>query len=359
MIDDIYAALDDDALFNVLPELIAKDIGARSCAIQLWSPDLKIENHLSSYFPEEMNRYYVEHRLDQHDEWARVLFENRLTMGAFRTGDFQPVEEFCESFIYREFFVANGDDTARCLGFGDRRPDEGLVVVGLHRPRTAQEFSDGELARFDAIRPHITRLAVLRKRLKAAQSESEGARLIAGALRDAVFVLDDAGRINFANPAAEDLVRQRSILAIVDQRPIMLDRAAQLRFERALRAVRSKGSRMSHSIGLENRAGETWRLHVVPRTMGGETRVMLYFERNVLPDGAADRLISLYGLTETEAAIALMAASGERARDIGERRGISVPTVRTHLQHVFEKTDTHKVSELAKLVASLPSLWST
>jgi DNA-binding CsgD family transcriptional regulator len=50
----------------------------------------------------------------------------------------------------------------------------------------------------------------------------------------------------------------------------------------------------------------------------------------------------LYRLTKAEAEVALHVKHGEDLRQIAAELSISWTTVRTHLQHVFDKTDTHR-----------------
>lgn len=62
-----------------------------------------------------------------------------------------------------------------------------------------------------------------------------------------------------------------------------------------------------------------------------------------------------YGLTLAEAAVLVGLANGFSLREIAADRGISKNTVRSHLQRVFDKTDTSRQAELVKLVLSGPA----
>jgi DNA-binding CsgD family transcriptional regulator/PAS domain-containing protein len=68
------------------------------------------------------------------------------------------------------------------------------------------------------------------------------------------------------------------------------------------------------------------------------------------PVPAAALLRRLYRLTRTEAEVALHIMHGADLRQISEELSISLTTVRTHLQHVFDKTDTHRQAELVRLL---------
>jgi DNA-binding CsgD family transcriptional regulator/PAS domain-containing protein len=73
-------------------------------------------------------------------------------------------------------------------------------------------------------------------------------------------------------------------------------------------------------------------------------------EQEPVPDICAVR--RLYGLTKTEAEVALRVLDGAGLAPIAEELSISVSTVRTHLKHVFEKTDTHRQAELVRLLTA-------
>jgi DNA-binding CsgD family transcriptional regulator len=61
-------------------------------------------------------------------------------------------------------------------------------------------------------------------------------------------------------------------------------------------------------------------------------------------------LRDLYGLTEAEARAADAVLDARGLSDIADKLGVSLSTVRTLLQRAFEKTDTHRQSELVQLL---------
>jgi DNA-binding CsgD family transcriptional regulator len=71
-------------------------------------------------------------------------------------------------------------------------------------------------------------------------------------------------------------------------------------------------------------------------------------EQEPVPDSEALR--RLYRLTKSEAEVALRVLDGTGLVPIAEELSISLSTVRTHLQHVFDKTDTHRQAELVRLL---------
>jgi DNA-binding CsgD family transcriptional regulator len=61
----------------------------------------------------------------------------------------------------------------------------------------------------------------------------------------------------------------------------------------------------------------------------------------------------VYGLTNAEADVALRVLRGEGLKPICEELSLSMATVKTHLQHVFDKTDTHRQAELVRLLLTI------
>jgi DNA-binding CsgD family transcriptional regulator len=71
---------------------------------------------------------------------------------------------------------------------------------------------------------------------------------------------------------------------------------------------------------------------------------------------ATQRLRSLFELTEAEARLAVLLASGEGVREAAATLQISYGTARVRLAEIFRKTDTHRQGELVRLLATILTL---
>ena len=96
-------------------------------------------------------------------------------------------------------------------------------------------------------------------------------------------------------------------------------------------------------------------IHVLPlhrstcdETLNDATALVLVIdpEHENLPAPALLR--QLYNFTNTEAEIALRLTRGDDLKQISDELSVSPSTVRTHLQHLFVKTDTHRQAELIR-----------
>jgi DNA-binding CsgD family transcriptional regulator len=74
-------------------------------------------------------------------------------------------------------------------------------------------------------------------------------------------------------------------------------------------------------------------------------------------ESATALLRRLHGLTAAEAEVALRISRGISLKQISDELSISYQTVRTHLQHVFDKTDTHRQGELVRLLLAQQPRW--
>jgi DNA-binding CsgD family transcriptional regulator len=69
-----------------------------------------------------------------------------------------------------------------------------------------------------------------------------------------------------------------------------------------------------------------------------------------IEDAPEDIVARRHGLTPAEAKVAVAITSGQSARQIAEALGISYHTLRTHLKHIFAKTNTRRQGELIRLI---------
>ena len=59
-----------------------------------------------------------------------------------------------------------------------------------------------------------------------------------------------------------------------------------------------------------------------------------------------------YRITPAESRVLMMLAQGMLLQETADALGVSLPTVKTHLAHVFAKTGTKRQTDLVRLVMS-------
>jgi DNA-binding CsgD family transcriptional regulator len=65
-------------------------------------------------------------------------------------------------------------------------------------------------------------------------------------------------------------------------------------------------------------------------------------------------LCELFALTKAEARLAEVLLGGGGLKPAADRLGITINTAKTHLQRVFQKTNTQRQSELVRVILGVP-----
>ncbi|WID98816.1 helix-turn-helix transcriptional regulator [Bosea vestrisii] len=165
----------------------------------------------------------------------------------------------------------------------------------------------------------------------------------------AVFTLDPDLRVESMNAAAALLVRQN----IVAARPFATrDHELNSKMRRWLRNAAAEAElRLRYRDGQGDFSVTASRADVLDAP-GVSTRfVVLVQEEAAAIDRKLAKVARDHGLTHAEQRVAERILAGENTILAARRLGVAPATVRTHLQRIMAKTDTHRQSEFACLVA--------
>jgi DNA-binding CsgD family transcriptional regulator len=170
-------------------------------------------------------------------------------------------------------------------------------------------------------------------------------------------------RVRYANPAAEVLLRENDGLGMAGLRlvaatPTLTDQLARA-IGRAAGAV--DGGRAGQTLQIPQRStGRPMTITVVPlaqngyRMPGMQRATLVIVHRTKQPlEAELARLRETYAFTRAEAKLVASMLDGGSLPQVATRLGIGHATARTHLKHVFAKTQTHRQAELVRLVQSL------
>lgn len=222
---------------------------------------------------------------------------------------------------------------------------QAAAMIGLARPLPSmQRGSQRREARGDA-------------------GEADLAASTLDALAIPMIICDAQGRLVFANRAAEDLARGTQSLRLrPGGHPIGVPVAAEARRLLALighAASGGAGGVIQISDGERDAAlvavVSPLRLRFAPERPSGRALIALRWLRET-PAFTASMLASLYGLSPSQAAIALMLFQGMTAEAIAAARGVKISTVRTHLSEIYLRTGADTQIDLIRRLATLPPL---
>jgi DNA-binding CsgD family transcriptional regulator len=197
--------------------------------------------------------------------------------------------------------------------------------------------------------PTLLRSAVAAKDM-AAEDPSVLVVEIVNALRDAVVLTDRAARVLYLNRSARDLVSRRLIAVRSGQLCAALPTDTQKLHAVIAAALRGEGSNGHMRLGS--------RLVATVIALGGErdgidgpqAAAILVNDLDAVPIPSAPSISAYFGLTPAEARLAQEILKGDGLARCARRLGTRITTVRSHLKHVFEKTETKRQAHLVRLM---------
>lgn len=282
--------------------------------------------------------------------------------GAVETDqDILPKSELMRSEYYNDFMVRN--DIHAVLRLSLRYEDKIWAGISVTRPRREGEFDQEDIALGRTFVPHLQKALMIAQRLRHSDLASDAAL---DRLDHPLLVLDRRGRLIHFNQAAATLLACADGLVATATTLLATSPALTDRLRRLLATAAGEGSHppAARAMRLPRRSGKP-DLWLLATPLRPEFEWLLPRQPSVLlcvsdPEATlarpAARLAELFGLTRAEAGIAVDLLGGHGVREIAERRGCSVNTVRVHLARLRKKTDTNRQSELMRLLMNLPGL---
>jgi DNA-binding CsgD family transcriptional regulator len=245
----------------------------------------------------------------------------------------------------------------------------GTVSVALvSRSRQEEEFRQADLELFSIIAPHLQRAVKIQLRLRDLRVERSIALDALDRLAHGILVTDEASQVLLANRIAEQILGEADGLGSgrsglytgtatqTNQLRHFVARAAgahgRMCVGAALLIDRPSTKQPFQVLVSPLRAGFAW-LGISWKTSGA---LIVIVDPERQPKDVEVHLKSLFGLTRTEARVARGIAAGEGLVNVAESLGIFPSTARTHLHRIFEKTQTRRQAELAKMVERLAIL---
>ena len=298
---------------------------------------------------------YVGAYAGRHD-WSRRLMRYR-NGSVVDTDEIMTREEFAQTPFARDFLAPWGIDRMIAVLL-DRRGKERL---GLMLPGPSDR--DVELLKrgLRVLAPHIQRAVRIGSRIASLQLARDAAAAVADTAPYAVLSIDTGfgiiaanrrvprfvergiidtanGRLSFRHPAA-----QRQLVSLMAETPPV---------GRAFQALAESGREWpvlatripAHSAAQIGGTVQGAAMIVSIGSSPGETPVM-----------EIDRVAQWFGLTPSEARLAVAIAGGETLQNYAALRAVSINAVRFLLKGIFRKTGATSQAQLAAMIARLPN----
>lgn len=234
----------------------------------------------------------------------------------------------------------------------------GFWTLTLHRSPRQEPFEEEERATLQQFSRRLNEVGALAY-LAGRASMSTAVDLFDQA-GTAVLAIDGAGRLIHANSAAERLL-QASLRSISGQL-LFVDQDAAKKFDQIVDRLRhtTEGKALCQEpIIVRRQNAAPLVVKILP--VDGEANSPLLSARALLLLKEIDRpampdwkiLSQAMGFTPAEARLAAQLATGQSLESSALALGITKETARSRLKSIFQKSDTHRQSELVALLTSL------
>jgi DNA-binding CsgD family transcriptional regulator len=243
------------------------------------------------------------------------------------------------------------------------------AVFAVFRPPGTPPYSEADRARLGRLLPHLRRAFRIDQQLRTARAVAGRTNSLLDALSQAVLATDAAGRIRHTNRAAEALLAAGGALRRIQGRLTTVAPAEADALGAALRgaveAPRRSSPARAASLIIHDRDGNRIGVTVMP--LGRRVQLAELPEEPLAlvtasplnpPPADPEPLRAAFGFTRAEAELVAALAGGRRLAEIAATRGVGMPTVRTQLRAVYEKTGTSRQPELVRLIAGFPTATS-
>ena len=226
----------------------------------------------------------------------------------------------------------------------------GMAVLRHH----ADGWSSSEdCESFLALAPHV--LEAVRTQLAIGEEASHLLSNSLDAMQASALVLDGFGHIRSITPAADLMLRNGDVLRAYGERLSAARIASDLFLQKAIADLLSERAASARLI-LQGEDMTEVACHLVayPRReheFGFAPRILVLLKQpEQLGASHAEDLVRMFGLTVSEAHVAIAAANGLSREQIARTRKKSAGTVNAQFKSIFRKMDVSREAELVSMV---------
>jgi DNA-binding HTH domain-containing proteins len=250
---------------------------------------------------------------------------------------------------------------ALCLNTGPRSQ---ISVLTINRDQHHGYFKPDERHLAQALLPHLRNVYTLHQRLSWLQTGAQSFRAALDHMDEGVLLLAGNGTVLFANEQAQSIEADGVFMRCRHNTIVAVWHADEAPLHEALSRALLTPTVGRVSLGLHDHHGRLAgsitlcpTLRMTANLWSESSAVVMVFVRQLAPSSAPDitTLRSILRLTMAESRLASTLMQGASLDEAATLLGVTRNTVRTQLRNLFAKTDTHRQSELLRVLLSVGS----
>jgi DNA-binding CsgD family transcriptional regulator/PAS domain-containing protein len=270
-------------------------------------------------------------------------------------------EEILNSEYYQDFLRRR--DVFYLIGGVITSTPTSNALLTMVRSR-GRPWTSGEKAVLTTLMPHLQRATRFSSHFATIRQEHDE---ILNRLPMGVIVLNESGKVEFLNRAAEVVVRKKDGL-FCDANGVYAGNPTESAHLRALissakSTASGKGGVGGGSMSVTQPSiGRPLSVLIAPMMpsaafpLSQSPRVAIFISDPEAPQPTnAERLMAMFDLTPAESRMAGQLLQGKSVVEAADALGITQQTARVHLKRIFGKTYTKRQSELMRLLLNSPA----
>jgi DNA-binding CsgD family transcriptional regulator len=360
----LYQAPGSAEKWNIFIEALTKLTGASQGLFVHHDATAKCTNLASAYnLDETFARSYEEYYqyINPYLNLPESLLPKRGTLGYLH--ELIPDQEVKKGEFYNDYVLPQGLTIEHAIRITPFQSPDTFTSIALHRTSDHHEPpSDNVLHLCNLLMPHLQTALQLHNRLAALQTRTQQLMQVVNDIPFGILILDTRLRPVFISNTAKQIFDHKDglcfkkghLVTSVPHQNLSLKKLLQTTAQTAL----GKSCLPGGSMRVRRPSGKRpYNLLITPlfeqiAELKETTRGIAVFvsdpEKNI--DTPEICLSRLYGLTVAESRLALLLIQGHSTRDISRILNITRETLKTHLKHIFRKTDTRRQGELISLL---------
>jgi DNA-binding CsgD family transcriptional regulator/PAS domain-containing protein len=292
----------------------------------------------------------------------------------FSANPFKPVhcrmaltnDQLHASRVYKEVLSVGGVEYS--LGVNLVEGGRALTYFLVLRDRTQPPFNDRDCELMAILIPHLSRALKLQRELGLIEFGRSVAFDTLDSMALGIVILDAETDIKFLNQAAREIIASNDGLRLAGRRLVVQGSDAdgiRVKVRRLISAAVSGSPLPGEALSLARPSGGEAYAVLISTLWGNQLRfgwsmlneplAIIYIRDPDRPDEArAEILQRLYGLTPSQARLAELLAGGCSLERAAKQVGITLVSARQYLKLIFQKTGTHRQSELVRKILLIP-----
>jgi DNA-binding CsgD family transcriptional regulator len=364
IIEKIYDAALDPQVWEALLGEIAAAIGAVAGVYA----GLDIRHGRGAYWytvghDPRMQSLYNEHYLAVDPTLAHII---KTPGRAFACSEYLSDSDVASSRFHSEFMIPNG---IRYVLSGVVSMEGSMIsFFGFQRHISQPPFSQIEADFLQRLIPHFAKGDQVAAKVNMISDAKRLAMTVLDRMDYGIVIVNRVGHVRMTNQRAEQWLQSGEVVQSLFGRIRLSNIKDNEVLEKLVRTAASGDSGDMQAKSIEttaNHADVRVRIVVLPVSKDEQRQLdddeasvtIIISDQNQQRAMAPHVLQDSYGLTVAETRVATGLAGGQTQDDLGESLFVSLATIKTHTQHIYQKTGVSRQADLVRLVYGLPALF--